>query len=148
MKNDVLKDKSMSIRYIKGQSGIVSGVKQKDSKKLESKGAIGGCGTYRTNTPAELNLIVTIDKKFYFVDIKNLIKNELGFAKFSEKRISILDASIPHQLDFKKVDNNIYLDIESESVKNWLVYLKKTFSKKWQQFIKQNRTTNVVLFFI
>ncbi len=131
MKKDILPGKPVTLRYTKGDSDIVSGVKQKDAGKLESKGAIGGSGTYRVNSPAALEMIVTINEKPYIVDVKNIIKTELGFIKFSTKRIDILIASLPHTLDFisqDDKDSRFNLDETSESVKSWLVYLKNIFS--------------------
>ena len=128
MQNDRLKNKSMTIFYEKGHSDIISGVKQKDARKLESKGAIGGCGTYRTNTGAKLGLIVTINKKVFTLDIKAFIQNELGFVRFTENRVKSIDASVPHILDFINHNDEVILDENSESVKSWPVYMKKIFS--------------------
>ena len=131
MKNDTLTGNPITLKYTKGDSDIVTGVKQKDAGKLEKRGAIGGSGTYRVNTSAKLEIIVTINEKPYLVDIKRFIKDGLGFAKFSQKRINILIASLPHKLDFlsqNDEDTDFILDENSESVQNWLAYLKKIFS--------------------
>ena len=121
----------LELRYIKGSSDIVSGVKKNNASKIEAKGGIGGNGTYRVNTGSTLEIVALIDKETHFINIKNIIKDELSFKSFSQKRIIIIEKSLPASLDFKLSDNqNQYfeLDTESESVKKWISYLKKTFS--------------------
>ena len=132
MKKDTFPGKPEFLRYLKGSSDVISGINKKDAKKIKTKGAIGGNGTYRVPTPASLEIISSIEGKTYFVNIKNLIKTELNFKNFSSKRIEKLKSSIlPDKLDFISTNNDdtaFKIDENSDSVKKWIECLKIEFS--------------------
>ena len=139
-----LKGIAQAIIYTKGNSDVVTGVKQKDAGRIIPMGAIGGCGTYRIPTPASLELLVKMnnnlvkDNNLTSIDVKNLLKDELGFAKFSAQRIEKLRNNLPkYELEFiKKDDNTYHIDKNGENVKLWIEELKKLFNVKW--YVVQN----------
>lgn len=120
--------KILDIRYIKGHSGIISGVSRKSAIKLEHNQSVqGGCGTYRVNTAATLEALVQFtDNTKKFVDIKHFLKKNLNIGQITAKRLEIFKNTLICR-DIIIEDKQDYMDIpyDNEINKKIIEDLKK-----------------------